>query len=410
MDSSVVIVILVSLVFSAFFSAAEIAFISSNKLLIEIDRKQSPIFERIVGVFLRSPSQYISSILVGNNIALVVFSLFMSRLLYPSGEGNLLIETLVSTIVVIFVAEFLPKALVRSSPNFYLRIFAAPLSVFYWLFYPFASFTSWLSRAILRLLGFRIARNTGVTAFDKVDLQSLVQSEIESPTPTDNEIKLFQNALDFSQVKVRECMIPRVDITAFDIEGSVEELSRVFVKTKFSRIPLYRTSIDNIVGYASSRQLFENPASVEDMLREPIYAPESGSVQRLLSEFIRTRRSIAVVIDEFGSTAGMVTLEDILEEIFGEIDDEHDADYLVDKSTGQGEYLFSGRLEIEYLNSKYDLKIPERDEYDTLAGYLLNLSGEIPSVGEVFHADGFTMRVVKASVSRVSLIKLTLRS
>ncbi|MEG0467846.1 MAG: hemolysin family protein [Mucinivorans sp.] len=407
MDSSIIVIIIVSLVLSAFFSAAEIAFISSNKLLLEIDKKHSPLYERIVTVFLASPAQYISSILVGNNIALVVFSLFMSRLLYPMSDGNLAVETLVSTVIVVFVAEFLPKALVRSAPNFYLRIFAVPIYFFYWVFYPIASFATFLSRALLRMVGLRADRSVEVENFDKNDLQYLVQSEIESPTPTDNEIKIFQNALDFSQVKVRDCMIPRVDITAFDIKDSVAQLSAVFVKTKFSRIPVFRHSIDNIVGYASSRQLFESPVSVEAMLRPTIFTPPGASVQRLLAEFIKTRCSVAVVIDEFGGTAGMVTLEDILEEIFGEIDDEHDADYLVDKTIKDGEYLFSGRLEIEYLNEKYELNIPESDDYDTLAGYLLHHSGEIPSVGEVFDIDGLRLRVVKCSVSRVSLINVT---
>ncbi|MEG0655946.1 MAG: hemolysin family protein [Mucinivorans sp.] len=374
---------------------------------MEIDKKHSAVYERIVNVFLSSPAQYISSILVGNNIALVVFSLFMSRLLYPAGGGNLIVETLVSTVVVVVVAEFMPKALVRSAPNFYLRIFIVPLYFFYWLFYPIARFATFLSRVLLRMVGLRVEKRDEVENFDKNDLQYLVQSEIESPTPTDNEIKLFQNALDFSQVKVRDCMIPRVDITAIDINDPVADLGQLFVKTKFSRIPIFRDSIDNIVGYASSRQLFEHPSSVQDMLRPTIYTPQSASVQRLLAEFIKTRRSVAVVIDEFGGTAGMVTLEDVLEEIFGEIDDEHDADYLVDKTIADGEYLFSGRLEIEYLNEKYDLKIPERDDYDTLAGYLLYNSGEIPSVGEVFDVDGLQLRVVKGSVSRVSLIKVT---
>lgn len=408
MDTSVIVVIIISLLSSAFFSGMEIAFIASNKLLLEIDKKQSKLYNHIFSVFLDHPSQYIASILVGNNVALVIFSLFMSRLLYPSGEGNLFVETLVSTIVVIFTAEFLPKAVVRSSPNIYLRIFAVPLYVLYLIFYPFARFTSLLSSLILRIFGFKVQGGAISENFDKVDLQSLVQSEIEAPTPTDNEIRLFQNALDFSEVKVRHCMIPRVDITAFDIDGRVEDLTKLFIGTKFSRIPIYRDSIDNIVGYASSRQLFERPSSVADMLRPTIYAPQSAPVQRLLEEFIKTRRSIAVVIDEFGGTAGMVTLEDILEEIFGEIDDEHDASYLVEKRLNDNEYLFSGRLEIEYLNEKWGLDIPEAESYDTLAGYVLDHSGEIPAVGDHFQVGDFMLRVVKASGSRISLIKLTI--
>lgn len=406
MDSSVLVIIIISLIFSAFFSAMEIAFIASNKLLLEIDKKQNKLYNHIFSIFQRSTSQYITSILVGNNVALVLFSMFMSRLLYPSGDGNILIETLVSTVTVIFTAEFLPKAIVRNSPNLYLRIFAVPLYVFYWIFYPFARFASLLSRLLLRLFGFKIREGSSGENFDKVDLQSLVQSEIQADTPTENEIKLFQNALDFSDVKVRDCMIPRVEISAFDIKQSVAELTELFIQTKFSRIPVYENSVDNIVGYASSRQLFEEPQSVAQMLRPMIYTPQSAPVQRLLAEFIKTRRSIAIVIDEFGGTAGMVTLEDILEEIFGEIDDEHDAAYLVEKVLSTNEYLFSGRLEIDYLNEKYDLNIEESDHYETLAGYMLHQSGEIPQVGYQQTIGNITMRVVKCGGSHISLIKI----
>lgn len=400
------IVIIVALLFSAFFSGMELAFVSSNKLLLEIDKKQNRAYNHIASTFLRHPAQYITTILVGNNIALVFYSLFMSRLLYPDGGGNYLVETGVSTAIIIFTAEFLPKAVVRTAPNTYLRIFAVPVYLFYLLFYPIAVAATWLSKLLLRILGVKVGSDSFGGEFGKVDLQSLVTKEIETEAPTDNEIKIFQNALDFSELKLRDCMIPRVEIAAVEKGDSVEALKELFVKTKFSRIPVYSGTVDNIVGYASSRQLFENPASVADMLREPIYMPESAPVQRLLSEFIRSRRSLAIVIDEFGSTAGMVTTEDILEEIFGEIDDEHDERYLVQKELPDGQYLFSARCEIEHLNASYDLKIPERDDYETLAGYILYNCQDIPNVGDEFTLDNLTIRIMRSSDKRISLVKI----
>lgn len=406
MDGAVISVIVVSLILSAFFSAMEVALTSSNKLLLSIDNSSSRFTAYVVRLFADAPANFLSSTLVGNNIALVVFSLFMSRLLYPVGEGNLLVETLVSSGVVIFTAEFLPKAIVRSAPNFYLKIFLVPAYFFYLLFYPVSRFCTYVSRLVLRIFGMRLASGAPARSFDMVDLQSLVEDEINSEAPTENEMKIFHNALDFSAIKVRECMVPRVEITALDIEDSIEELQQMFVRTKFSRIPIYRDTIDTIVGYASSRQLFDSPQAIAQMLREPIYVPGSGSAKWLLEEFIRTRRSLAIVIDEFGSTAGMVTTEDILEEIFGEIDDEHDADYLVEREVSKGEYLFSGRVEIEHINSQYGLEIPERDDYETLAGYVLYNVGEIPTVGESFDLDGFSLTVERGSSRRISLIRL----
>lgn len=407
MEGSIIAVIVISLVLSAFFSAMELALTSANKLLLSIDQSSNRFTAYVMRLFRDAPADFLPTMLVGNNIALVVFSLFMSRLLYPDAQqSNLLVETLVSTGVVIFTAEFLPKAIVRSAPNFYFKIFLLPAYFFYLLFYPISRFCAFLSRMILRILGIKIDKGAPIRSFDRVDLQSLVEGEINSEAPTENEMKIFHNALDFSAIKVRQCMIPRVEITAFDIEGDIAEFQQLFVKTKFSRIPIYRGTIDTVVGYASSRQLFDQPSSVEAMLREPIFVPGSGSAKWLLEEFIRTRRSMAIVIDEFGSTAGMVTTEDILEEIFGEIDDEHDNDYLVEREIAPGEYLFSGRVEIEHLNAEYGLSLPERDDYETLAGYVLYNVGEIPSVGESFSLDGMTLTVERGNSRRISLLKL----
>lgn len=406
MDGSLITVITVSLVLSAFFSATEVALTSANKLLLSIDNSSNRLTAYVMRLFADAPANFLSTILVGNNIALVLFSLFMSKLLYPDGNANLLIETLVSTWVVIFTAEFLPKAIVRSAPNFYLKIFLLPAYFFYLLFYPVSRACTWLARLLLRIVGIKLGKGAPIRNFDKVDLQSLVEDEINSEAPTENEMKIFHNALDFSAIKVRQCMVPRVEITALDIDEPISELQQLFVKTKFSRIPIYRGTVDTIVGYASSRQLFEQPESIASMLRDPIFVPSSGSAKWLLEEFIRTHRSLAIVIDEFGSTAGMVTTEDILEEIFGEIDDEHDDQYLVEREVASGEYLFSGRIEIGYINSEYGLSIPERDDYETLAGYVLYNIGEIPSVGESFTLDGLNLSVERGNSRRISMIRL----
>lgn len=410
MYHTTIIVILVSLLLSAFFSGMEIAFISANKLRLELEKKQSSLYNYIATLFLRSPGQYISTILVGNNIALVIYSIFMSSLINGIlGGENFLAETLISTVVIIFTAEFLPKAIVKANPNFYLRIFAVPLYLFYLIFYPIAKFSTMLSSLILKICGLKLKKETRIVGFDKIDLASLVEEashDTKEHKGGDNEIKLFQNALDFSDVQVRDCMVPRIDIEAIDIEDSIDELRNLFIKTHFSRIPVYETSIDNIVGYVGSRQLFLNPGSIRDMLRELIYVPESQSVQKLLSQFIKSRRSLAVVIDEFGGTAGMITIEDILEEIFGEIEDEHDADYLVEKRISDKEFIFSGRQEVEHLNAEYGLGIPESEEYETLAGYILYTCENLPVSGEKIQIGELDITVMRASSSRISLVRI----
>lgn len=404
-------VIIIALLVSAFFSGMEIAYFSSNKLRLEIQKKQSGLYSHISTLFARHPGQYLSTILVGNNIALVVYSMAMSGLLQRvvmGGRENFLVETAISTLVVIFVAEFLPKAVVKANPNLYLRIFSVPLYVFYLVFYPIARFATILATAFLRIFGLRLSKEPKMSGFDKIDLALLVDqaADTNNQLSNENELKMLQNALDFSDLRVRECMIPRIDIQAIDITDSVEELRKLFIKTNFSRIPVYRESVDTIIGYVHSRELFNNPTSIDEMLRQIIYVPESAGVQKLLSLFIKNRKSLAVVIDEFGSTAGMVTIEDILEEIFGEIEDEHDADYLVDKQISDNKYVFSGRMEVDYLNAEYELGIPESEQYETLAGFILDYCKDLPDVGEVITIEHLTIKIVRATSSRISLVEL----
>ena len=414
-----IIVVIVSLMFSAFFSGMEIAFLSSNKLKLEIEKKQSRVFNFIAGLFSRHAGQYITTILVGNNIALVVYSMFMSRLiqhwLRVTADGELsgvsfLIETVVSTVIIIYTAEFVPKAVVRLNPNFYYRTFAVPLYLLYLLFFPIAKIVTFIVTLLLRMFGLPMNVHQSLGSFDRVDLEHLLDEASESDQECENEkeIKLFQNALDFSDLLVRDCMVPRVDIEAIDRHSSVSELTERFIDTHYSRLLVYEESIDNIIGYVNTKTLFRRPETIDSMIKQVDYVPESMPVQKLLTSFIKQHHSVAVVIDEFGGTAGMVTIEDILEEIFGEIEDEHDDHYLVEKKTGDQEFILSGRLEVKYLNEKYRLGIPESDDYDTLAGYVIDRYQGIPGTGETIVTDAMKIRVLRVDASRVELLRVTL--
>lgn len=414
-----IIIIVCAILFSAFFSGMEIAFLSSNKLKLEIEKKQSKAFTYIANIFTKNPGQYITTILVGNNIALVIYSLEMTVLirsvfvLYNTGfTESILIETIISTIVIIFSAEFIPKAMVRANPNFYFKTFAFPVYLFYLLFYPIAKFSTFISRIILMIFGLKVKRNHDIATFDKVDLAHLLEEasgDNDTPHNNENDLKLFQNALEFPDLMVRDCMIPRVDITAVEIDDSLEELREKFVKSSFSRIPVYEDSIDNIIGYVNSKSLFKRPEAIKDVVRTLIYVPESMEIQKLLANFIKKRSSIAIVIDEFGGTAGMITIEDILEEIFGEIEDEHDSQDMVEKKIGDNEYVLSCRLEVEYLNERYGFDIPETDDYDTLAGYIIFNHNGLPKQGETLEIGNNVIRIIKMSSSKIDLVRLKIK-
>ena len=396
----------VLLMLSAFFSGMESAFVSANRLKLELDRKQSSAFDFIAGIFTRNSSQYITTMLVGNNITLVVYSLFVSKLYFAlTTSESVLVETLLATVVVIFVAEFIPKNLVLMNPNFYLRNFGWLVLVFYVVLYPIAKITTWISIGVMRLFGKR-ADHTPIKSFARQDLAHLVEDNAAEDTPDENEIKLFQNVLDFPDLSVRDCMVPRVEIEAVSQSEDVEVLRRRFEQSKFSRIFVWEGSIDNIVGYVHIKSLFGTPETIASVMMPVSYVPEAMSAQELMTQFIKRRNSVAVVLDEFGVTAGIISIEDLLEEIFGEIEDEHDSQDLMEKQLPSGEYLLSCRLEVDYLNEKYDLGIPESDEYDTLAGYAIYLNGGIPRSGQIVEGDGLSIKVAKSSSSRVLLARV----
>lgn len=415
---TIILLIVFMLLLSAFFSGMEIAFTSKNRLKLEIDRKQSRMFDSIAEVFARHPGQYITTILVGNNIALVIYSLAMSMLLREiyaglgwaelAREGSVAIDTAVSTVIIIFFAEFLPKSVFRNDPNFYYRVLAPVIYFFYILLYPIARFTTLLSHGILRLLGRRVEEKNITPSFDREDLAALLDaSGQEAHSEPDNELKLFQNALDFADLRVRDCMVPRVDVEAVDIDDTtIEQLAARFVESKYSRIFVWRKSIDNIIGYVNSKSLFTRPQRIADVMMEVNFVPETMPLQLVLENFIKHRSNIAVVIDEFGGTAGIISLEDVLEQIFGEIEDEHDVPDLVEKQVGADEYVFSCRLEVKYLNERYGLGIEESREYDTLAGFIIYHYEGIPGAGETVFIGNLQLRILRTTRSRIELARV----
>ena len=412
-----VIIILLSLVFSAFFSGMEIAFVSSNKLRLELDIKQGYMTSKVISIFTSRPGDYIATMLVGNNISLVIYGILMAILLeplishYTSSESTILIiQTIISTLIILFTAEFLPKTIFRLSPNTALRAFAIPVLVFYILLYPVTKLTIAISGFILHNF-MRVPRNKKAhpNVFGKIDLDNLVNesnAERDQQADPEQEIKLFQNALDFSNVKLRDCMVPRTEIVAFDESVSMEELQSKFIETGLSKILIYRESTDNIIGYINSKELFKNPSDLQSMIMSLPIVPETMPANKLLQSFIKDHKSISVVVDEFGGTSGIVTMEDILEEIIGEIEDEHDTSELTEDKLNEQEYIFSARHEIDYLNEKYRLNIPELDDYETLAGLILFHYESIPKINDRIHIEGFVIRILDVSETRIELIHL----
>jgi CBS domain containing-hemolysin-like protein len=417
MNSSLIIV-LVSLLFSAFFSAIEIAFLSSNKLRIELDRKQGKRYTKIASLFLKRPGSFISTILMGNNITIVIYGIAMAKLCdplivsYVAAPGAvLLIETLISTFLILITCEWLPKTLARLNPNWILRRFAWLALLFYIILYPIAGFASLLSRVIIRLCGFKLEAKVHQTIFNKADLMNLsneVSRAGEEENEFEHDIELFQNALEFSKVRVRECMIPRTEAAAIDERQTVNDLRQLFIKTGYSRVLVYSETIDKIIGYVHSKDLFTGMDTVTDRLRPIEFVPENMPAQNLLAAFIKNKKAVAVVVDEFGGTSGLVTMEDIFEEIFGEIHDEHDNEKLIEKQLSPTEFLFSGRVEIKNINKTYHLNIPEHDEYETLAGYIVHSNESIPQPHEILQFGHFRFRILRATVTKIDLVKLTL--
>lgn len=408
--SSVVVIVVVSVLLSAFFSGMEIAFTSANRLRMEIDRKRGGVVGRIIELFAAKPGEYITTMLVGNNIALVIYSLYMTKLIHliiPSlPQEAVVVETLISTIVIIFLGEFTPKSIFKMRPNAFFKALPLPVYFFYLILFPVAKISTAISFGILRLVGLKVREEHNIKSFGKIDLENLIDESAESEKVQANDIKIFQNALDFSDLRVRDCMVPRVDVEAVESTISIEELTERFIETSFSRLFVCEESIDNIVGYVTTKSLFRNPQSIKEILIPVRYVPETMATEKLMGEMIRTKQSVAVVIDEFGGTAGIISLEDVLEEIVGEIEDEHDEPEMVEKVLKDNQWVFSCRLEVAYLNERYQLGLSEEGEYDTLAGYIIDHYGSIPTVGTVIECEGKEIKILKSTSSRVELAKV----
>ncbi len=412
-------VILVSILFSAFFSGSEIAFISSNKLRIEIDKKQKKFFAGIVSIFTKHPSRFIATMLVGNNIALVIYGIAFAGLLEKPIEELLgtdshvvvlIVQTLISTLIILLTAEFLPKTLFRLNPNNLLRLLSIPILIFYVILFPVTILSIGISNFTMRHL-LRVPPDTKdlQPVFSKVDLNhflTTLQPEKESSREALEDLRIFKNALEFSHLKVRDCMIPRPDMIALEADTPVNELRKKFIETGLSRILIYVDHIDNVTGYVNSKDLFKRPDRIRAQLIPVQFVPETLPVNKLLTSFIKEGKGIAVVVDEFGGTSGVITTEDIIEEIFGEIEDEHDSSDLIEKQLDESRYLLAGRLEIDYLNEKYRLGIPESEEYDTLAGYIIYHYESIPEKGVHVEMDNFLITVTGVSSNRIEQVEL----
>ncbi len=409
-------VILICLLLSAFFSGMEIAFLTSNKLRIEIDKSKKGVTQALIDLFISHSGMYITTLLVGNNVVMVIYGIFMSDLLVKQFEFlhlsigvELFVETLVSTLIILVFAEFLPKTVFRLRSNLFLKLFSVPVFLFYLLFFPLSYFSVWLGGWLLRIFtGRKLGHKEPNRAFGKVDLNNLIEEgEVNARQEEEmHEIKLFRNALDFSEVKLRECIVPRPDVVALSIDSSIEELTQLFINTGLSRILIYKESIDDIIGYVHISTLFKDPPTIAKALSRVLIVPETMSAQRLLNLFIRDQKSVAVVVDEFGITAGIVTIEDIMEEIFGEIEDEHDHLNLKEVMISEQEYIFSGRLEVDYLNEKYHLDLEEREEYETLAGLVLYFNQSIPQEGETIVVNNLTFKILSVKNARIEEIKV----
>ncbi len=415
------IIIILSLLFSGFFSGMEIAFVSSNRLIQELDLKRKIIPARVLSAFYRNPSRFIGALLLGNNVSLVIYGIAVAVILEPfivdllpvsmhSEYIILFFQTIISTIVILFVAEFLPKVFFRISPNSILKAFAIPIWVFYYLFYPFILIYIGISEAILRYI-FRVKLSKEPYAFSAVDLEDYVKESIpDKDTDEDihQEIQMIQNAIEFKHLKLRECMVPRTDIKALEINRKLDDFRDLLVETGHSKIFVFKDTIDHIIGYVHVYDLFDNPDSVDKVVRTINAYPEAMAANDLLREFIEGHKSAAIVLDEFGGTAGIVTMEDIIEEIFGEIEDEHDSVEDVEKKLSDNVFIFSARLEIDYLNEKYKLDIPVLDDYETLAGFLIHNHNSIPSVGDVVEFDNYRFTVLKSTGNRLEELKLNI--
>jgi CBS domain containing-hemolysin-like protein len=404
------------MVFSAFFSGMEIAFVSSNRLRAEMDREKNGLSQRAIDLFYRHPNNFVSTMLVGNNIALVIYGILFARIFDTTLFANfadgvrVTADTLLSTLVVLFTGEFLPKTIFKSNPNTMLTVFAVPAYVCYVILYPISRFSTLLSRFLLRLLGVRMPKEAEDKEFTKVDLDYLVQSSIDNAKDDDDiedEVKIFHNALDFADTKVRDCMVPRTEVDAIDVEDcTVEQLKSKFIESGHSKIIVYREDIDHIIGYIHSSEMFKRVSDITAHIQAMPFVPETMAARKLMHIFLQQKKSLGVVVDEFGGTSGIVSLEDIVEEIFGDIEDEHDSQKYVAKQLEDGDYILSARLEIEKVNEMFDLELPESDEYMTVGGLILHEYQSFPKLNEVVKIGRFEFKIIKNTMTKIELVRL----
>ena len=410
------IYLLITMAFSAFFSGMEIAFVSVDKLRFEMERKDG-VTSRILSYFFRNSNNFISTMLVGNNIALVIYGILMAQVIKVHLLGDLisndfvevLLQTVISTLIILVTGEFLPKTLFKINPNLVLKVCAFPLLICYVILYPISQLSSGLSYFFLRMFGMKINKEASDKAFGKVDLDYFVQSSIdnaEDEEELDTEVKIFQNALDFSSIKIRDCIVPRTEVVAVDLTTSLEELKSLFVESGISKIIVYDGNIDNVVGYIHSSEMFRNPADWRNNVKEVPIVPETMAAHKLMKLFMQQKKTIAVVVDEFGGTSGIVSLEDLVEEIFGDIEDEHDNTSYVCKQIGESEYVLSGRLEIEKVNETFNLDLPEEDDYMTVGGLILNRYQSFPKLHEVVTIEKFQFKIIKVTATKIELVRL----
>ena len=413
---SIIIYLLITMAFSAFFSGMEIAFVSVDKLRFEMDRKGG-VSSRILSLFFRNPNDFISTMLVGNNIALVIYGILMAQII---GDNLLagwitnhfvmvLVQTVISTLIILVTGEFLPKTLFKINPNLSLNVCAVPLFICYVVLYPISKFSSGVSYLFLRLFGMKVNKEASAKAFGKVDLDYFVQSSIdnaESEETLDTEVKIFQNALDFSAVKIRDCIVPRTEVVAVALDTSLEELKGRFVESGISKIIVYDGNIDNVVGYIHSSEMFRSPKDWRDHVKEVPIVPETMAAHKLMKLFMQQKKTIAVVVDEFGGTSGIVSLEDLVEEIFGDIEDEHDNTSYICKQIGEHEYVLSARLEIEKVNETFNLELPESDDYLTVGGLILNQYQSFPKLHELVSVGKYQFKIIKVTATKIELVRL----
>ncbi|QKX04256.1 HlyC/CorC family transporter [Aquimarina sp. TRL1] len=414
-----ILVIVFSLILSAFFSGMEIAYVSSNKIHIEIEKKQGDFLSKILTRLTKKPSRFIATMLVGNNIALVIYGLFMGKLLvrvlsgyYPEVSPSLLLlfQTIITTGIILLTAEFLPKVFFQIYSNTLLKVFSFPAYVFYVVFTPISLFVIWVSDVVLKTF-FKTKGDDVRLAFSKTELGDYITEQmetVEEHDEIDSEIQIFQNALEFSDVRSREVMVPRTEIIAIEVRQSVEEISKLFIETGLSKIIVYNSTIDDVIGYVHSFELFKKPKSLKSVLMPVVFVPETMYVKDVLNLLTKKHKSVAVVIDEYGGTSGIITIEDIVEELFGEIEDEHDTVEKVEEQLEERKYRFSARLEVDYLNETYKLDLPESEYYETLGGMIVNHTEEIPEEGDVVRIGDFQVDIIETSNTKIEIVELQL--